>query len=292
MPVMDGMTALPLMLKACPGLKIIMASALTTRGADVAMRALRLGAADYVPKPSATEVAGDRQFGTELIAKIKGLARLGRGGGEQPAANCSAKLRLRGPPRLPPRLLAIGSSTGGPNALFALVQSLRASLPIPVVLTQHMPAAFTPILAQHIDKLGVLPCAEAVEGAALLPGRITLAPGDNHMLVHRTERGFAVKLSKGPQENFCRPSVDPMLRSACEAAEGRVLVVMLTGMGQDGMLGSQQIVQAGGAVIAQDEASSVVWGMPGAVARAGLAHAILPLPQLGAKIISMIGRGG
>jgi two-component system chemotaxis response regulator CheB len=194
---------------------------------------------------------------------------------------------LRPAPRHPPRLLAIGSSTGGPNALFALVQALNASLTVPVVLTQHMPSTFTPILAQHIDRLGVLPCAEAQEGAPILPGRILLAPGDRHLLVRRQGNTLFAHLDDGPPENFCRPSVDPMLRSACEAMEGRVLVAMLTGMGHDGLAGTEQIIQAGGALLAQDEASSVVWGMPGAVARAGLAHAVLTLPDMGAKIMAM-----
>jgi len=296
MPVMDGMTALPLLLKASPGLKIIMASTLTTRGANIAMQALRLGAADYVPKPSASAVAGDQAFGAELIAKIRGLARLKNGPAARtpPSAVGEQPLVLRPAPRLTPRLLAIGSSTGGPNALFALVQSLPPRIGIPIVLTQHMPASFTPILAEHIHKLGVLPCAEATDGAMLQPGHILLAPGDRHMLVHRSDKSrpdgaLSIRLTQTAPENFCRPSVDPMLRSACEAVDGRVLVVMLTGMGQDGLAGSRQIVEAGGALIAQDEATSVVWGMPGAVARAGLAHAVLPLPQLGQKILSMIG---
>jgi two-component system chemotaxis response regulator CheB len=197
-------------------------------------------------------------------------------------------IQLRPAPGQKPRLLAIGSSTGGPNALFALVQSLQPNLAVPVVLTQHMPPTFTAILAQHIDRLGVLPCAEARDGDAILPGRILLAPGDRHLLVRRQGTALVAQLSDGPQENFCRPAVDPMLRSACEATGG-VLVAMLTGMGQDGLLGARQVVEAGGAVVAQDEATSVVWGMPGAVARAGLAHAVLPLPQMGAKLMAMIG---
>jgi two-component system chemotaxis response regulator CheB len=297
MPVMDGMTALPLMLAASPGLSVIMASTLTTRGADIAMKALRLGAADYLPKPSAAQVAGDNRFGPELIAKVRGLARLRRAVKSAhpvyPAhhADASAPLMLRPAPKSPPRLLAIGSSTGGPNALFALVQQLSPKLSVPIVLTQHMPPTFTPILADHIDRLQVLPCREAKEGDALQPGRILLAPGDRHMLVRRQGAGLVVHLSDGPPENFCRPAVDPMLRSACEAVDGRVLVAMLTGMGQDGLLGTKKIIEAGGALVAQDEASSVVWGMPGAVARAGLAHAVLPLSQMGAKLMAMIGPG-
>jgi two-component system chemotaxis response regulator CheB len=295
MPVMDGMTALPLLLAADPGLRVIMASTLTTRGADVAMRALRLGAADYVPKPSAADVAGgDTRFGPELIAKVKGLARQRRL--TSPIAGAIAQPRpatvppaLRPPPRQAPLLLAIGSSTGGPNALFTLVQALSPRLGVPVVLTQHMPATFTPILAEHINKIGVLPCHEAAEGARLRPGQILLAPGNRHMLIRRDASGLYVHLSDTPPENFCRPAVDPMLRSAVEVTGGRILVAILTGMGQDGMEGTRLVVEHGGAAIAQDEASSVVWGMPGAVVRAGLAHAVLPLEKIGAKINAMLG---
>ena len=295
MPIMDGLTALPLLLAADPGLRVIMASTLTTRGADIAMRALRLGAADYMPKPSAAGVGADSLFGPELIAKVKGLAKLRRM--QRPAGPAAhapprapgAPIQLRPPPRHLPHLLAIGSSTGGPNALFALVQTLSPRLPIPVVITQHMPATFTTILAAHIDKLGVLPCIEAHEGARLQAGHMLLAPGDRHLLVRRDAAGLFAVLSDAPAENFCRPSVDPMLRSATEATEGRTLVVMLTGMGQDGMEGTRAVVTHGGAAIAQDEATSVVWGMPGAVARAGFAHAVLPLGQIGPKILAMCG---
>jgi two-component system chemotaxis response regulator CheB len=297
MPVMDGMTALPRLLAADPGLRVIMASTLTTRGADIAMRALRLGAADYVPKPSAMQVAGDARFGPELIEKVKGLARLRRHARApapaphitSPIAPVGPPLSLRPAPRQAPRLLAIGSSTGGPNALFTLIQSLSSSIPVPVVLTQHMPAAFTPILADHIDKLGVLHCAEARDGDRLRPGQMLLAPGNHHMLVQHDATGLSVRLSDAPPVNYCRPAVDPMLQSAADATGGRVLAVILTGMGQDGMEGVRQIVSQGGAALAQDEATSVVWGMPGAVARAGLAHAILPLPQIGPKILAMLG---
>jgi two-component system chemotaxis response regulator CheB len=294
MPVMDGLTALPLLLKARPGLQVIMASTLTARGADVSMRAMRLGAADYVPKPSAMQVAGDASFGPELIAKIHGLARLRRRAvapavqaAARPAAPVAASLRPA--PRQTPLLLAIGSSTGGPNALFALVQSLSPKLAVPVIITQHMPAAFTPMLAEHLNKLGILPCQEAREGARLKPGEILLAPGDYHLLVKREAGGLTAHLSQLAPENFCRPSVDPMLRSAATAVDGRVLVVMLTGMGSDGMEGTRAVVEHGGAALAQDEATSVVWGMPGAITRAGLVHAVLPLKQIGPRVLSIMG---
>jgi two-component system, chemotaxis family, protein-glutamate methylesterase/glutaminase len=284
MPVMDGMTALPLLLRADPGLKVIMASTLTTRGADIALRALRLGAADYIPKPSA--VNGDDSFRRELLEKVKGLARLRRR--VVLPVREAVRLHLRPAPIIPPRLLAVGSSTGGPQALFTLVQGLGRTLNVPVVLTQHMPATFTPILAGHIAKLGGLPCAEAKDGEPLCAGRIYLAPGNYHLLVNIARGTLTARLSSDPPENFCRPSVDPMLRSAAAACDGRVLVAMLTGMGQDGLAGTRRVIDAGGSAVAQDEATSVVWGMPGAVAQAGLCHAVLPLPRIAPKLLDLL----
>ena len=302
MPVMDGMTALPALLRADPGVKVIMASTLTTRGADIAMRALRLGAADYVPKPSSAGIGNgvgvDRNFGADLIEKVKGLARLRRrtapvGGltGREPGTRMAARAAwtLAAAPRKPANLLAIGSSTGGPNALFTLIPALGDKLRVPIVLTQHMPATFTAILAEHITKLGGMPCREARHGEVLRAGEIVLAPGDRHLLVHRRGASLICEVSDTPQENFCRPAVDPMLRSACAATDGAMLVVMLTGMGQDGLIGTRMVVQAGGAAIAQDEASSVVWGMPGAIARESLAHLVLPLAQIGGRTRAMLG---
>ena len=289
MPVLDGMAALPQLLEADPGLRVIMASTLTTRGAEIAMRALRLGAADYVPKPSVAMIADD-SFRRELIAKIRGLVRLRRISAQPASAAPAAPLALRPGLRLPPRLLAIGSSTGGPQALFTLIPALGKALSVPVVLTQHMPATFTPILAEHLGRLGGMPCTEARDGEALHPGHIYLAPGDHHLLIQRDGATFRAKLSSEKPVNFCRPAVDPMLLSAASACEGRVLVVMLTGMGHDGRDGTSAVVAAGGAAIAQDEASSVVWGMPGAIAQAKLCHAVLPLARIAPKVLEMIGR--
>lgn len=294
MPVMDGMTALPLLLQAEPGLRVIVASTLTTRGAATALRALRLGAADYLPKPEAQDI-GSGAFGAELLAKVRGHARLqDRARLPAPSAAPSpTKLVLR-PAGKSPELVAIGSSTGGPQALFTLAQGLaagKASLHLPFVLTQHTPPAFTSILAEHITGLGGPPCKEAQDGQPLLPGCIHLAPGNRHLLVERCGGVLIARLSDGPPENFCRPAVDPMLRSASEACVGRVLAVMLTGMGQDGLLGTRALVEAGGTSIAQDEATSVVWGMPGAVARAGLCHAVLPMPEIAAKILDIVRKG-
>jgi two-component system chemotaxis response regulator CheB len=287
MPVMDGMEALPLLLRAAPGLRVIMASTLTTRGADIAMRALRLGAADYVPKPAAAAIADD-SFRRELLAKVKGLARLRR----PPVGMATGAMQvLRVAVAGRPKLLAVGSSTGGPQALFTLVQGLGRALPVPVVMTQHMPASFVPILAEHLGKLGGMPCHVARDGETLEPGCIVLAPGDRHLLVEAVGGVLRARVSDDPPENFCRPAVDPMLRSASIACGGRVLAVMLTGMGHDGLAGTRQVVAAGGTAIAQDEATSVVWGMPGAIASAGLCHAVLPLPAIAGKARALIGGG-
>jgi len=289
MPVLDGMAALPQLLRADPGLRVIMASTLTTRGADIAMRALRLGAADYVPKPSSIGTKGDEAFQREIIEKVKGLARLRRRPAQTSGtASPTMKLALRPKAVLAPRLLAVGSSTGGPQALFSLFQGLGRAVEVPVVLTQHMPPTFTPILAEHITRLGGMPCSEARDGEPLVPGHIYLAPGDRHLLVDSTRTGLVARLSGDPPENFCRPAVDPMLRSASQSCDGRVLVSMLTGMGHDGLAGTKLVVDAGGTAVAQDEATSVVWGMPGAIAQAGLCHAVLPLPALAPKLLELL----
>ncbi len=286
MPLMDGLTALPLLLAAAPGLRVIIASTLTTRGATTTLEAMRLGALDYVAKPSAAELAGDASFQRELLTKVRALGR-------RAASSAQKLVALRTPAKLKPCLLAIGSSTGGPQALAQLLQALRAQLgtaglTVPAVLTQHMPAAFTPLLAEQLGRLG-LPCAEAADGALLRPGHIQIAPGGRHLLVQKTVNGaLMARLDDGPAENFCRPSVDPMLRSATQACDGRVLMLMLTGMGHDGLAGTQALVTAGGAAMAQDEASSVVWGMPGAIARAGLCQAVLPIPAMAERAARLL----
>ena len=188
-----------------------------------------------------------------------------------------------------PRAIGIGSSTGGPQALALLVRNLPRNLAVPLVVVQHMPAGFTTMLADHLNRLGGPPAAEARDGETLQPGRIHVAPGDHHLLVEAQAGGLRAVLSNAPPENFCRPAVDPMLRSLSAATDGRVLAVMLTGMGQDGLLGCRAVAAAGGAVIAQDEASSVVWGMPGAVAKAGLAQWQGPPDALAGQIRQALG---
>ncbi len=187
-----------------------------------------------------------------------------------------------------PELLAVGCSTGGPQALFTLVQGLGRSLSVPMLVTQHMPPAFTSTLAAHLERLSGVPCAEAVDGEALIAGRILIAPGDRHLTVEAGSAGLHARLLNGPAVNYCCPAVDPMLESAAVACGGRVLVAILTGMGHDGLAGTRRVVEAGGTAIAQDEATSVVWGMPGAVAQAGLCHAVLPLPEIAPKLLTLL----
>lgn len=281
MPVMDGMTALPHLLRCEPRPSVIVASSLTQRGAAMAMAALRAGAVDYMPKPMAAAggVAG-QAFGAELVEKVKGWARMRRNMPRPSAAPAPPPRRTR----QEAQVLAIGSSTGGPQALAALLRGLGTAPPVPILAVQHMPAGFPSMLADHLTRLGVMPVREAGDGEVLHPGRLYLAPGDRHLLAVREGGVLVSRLSDAPPENFCRPAVDPMLRSLVAACGGRVLAVILTGMGSDGLAGSRAVAAAGGTVLAQDEASSVVWGMPGAVARAGLAEAVLPPEGLAERL--------
>lgn len=311
MPVMDGMTALPMLLKADPGVRIIMQSTLTLKGADISMRALEMGAADYIPKPTATrELAGGMDFKTELLNKVKALGHARRRDpnrktrpGVSTALRPSAPMprpsmlsphgpiQLRTQPPEVPDVIAIGSSTGGPQALFALLGAMRAgTVKQPILITQHMPATFTTILAEHISRVSGWEAKEGVDGEVIKGGRVYVAPGDFHMLVEVKGVDKIIRLSKNPPENFCRPSVDPMLRSISAAWGKRVLVAILTGMGADGAKGGQVVVQAGGTVIAQDEATSVVWGMPGAAANAGICSAVLPLPDIAPWMMKLAAR--
>jgi two-component system chemotaxis response regulator CheB len=295
MPVMDGMTALPLILKAAPHTAVIVASALTQRGAKAAIAALAAGAADYIPKPQGSAGgAADPAFRTELITKVRGWARMKRREGARRARPAPAapppqptqRPVSRSGPALRPALVAIGCSTGGPQALGVLLKRLPR-LPVPVVVVQHMPAGFTAMLAEHLDRLGALRCAEAKEGEALVAGRAYLAPGDRHLLVESAAGGLRARITTDPPENFCRPAVDPMLRSAVRATAGKMLAVILTGMGHDGLEGCRAVAAAGGQILAQDEPSSVVWGMPGAVARAGLPSLLAPPEALAERIAAI-----
>ena len=306
MPVMDGLAALPILLGIDPTLRVVMASTLTLRGASVTIEALGLGAADFVPKPSTVGTFGDDAFRVELVAKVRGLGRLRRRE-RQPAparaptaptttttttttaTTTTTPARAQRRPASRPTLLAIGSSTGGPQALFTFFRTLGPTLGIPVILTQHMPASFVPLLAEQITKMGGLPCREAVDGLAIRPDQIVIAPGGRHLTLRGATGSLSAVLSDAPPENYCCPSVDVMLRSAAGICGSTTLVVMLTGMGRDGCAGTQAVVQAGGTALAQDEDSSVVWGMPGAIANAGLCRSVLPLAQLPGAVRELVG---
>jgi len=297
MPVMGGLEALPHLLRLRPGLKVLIVSRLTQRGAEVALRALELGAADYLAKPEASRLGGADAFREELFAKARAL---GPSGGEtvieadfeSPMTSPEPPAGLRPlPANLPrPDLLVIGASTGGPQALRLFLHELGPAWPTPIVIVQHMPAAFTSLLAAHLDKPAGLSVQMAVHGRVLSPGVAHVAPGDFHLRVREKAGVMIAALDQGPEENFCRPAVDVLFRSAAEAFGARVLGVVLTGMGKDGVNGAAAIARAGGAVMAQDKDSSVVWGMPGAVIKAGWASVECPIEGL-ARAAKAIMRG-
>ena len=312
MPVMDGMTALPQLIASKPYVQVIMASTLTLKGASISMKALSMGAADYVPKPTSTsQIHGAEDFKSELISKVKSWGAVSRRRRGPVAAASSAHAAVPAAPAAVPRklytqadvklrpagtgkpeCLVIGSSTGGPQALFKVFQMLGGVPNLPVFVTQHMPATFTTILAEHLAGASRMPAAEAKDGEPVTNGRIYVAPGDFHMTVAVESNRKVLRINKNPPENFCRPAVDPMLRSIAKVYGGKVLFVMLTGMGQDGLKGARELTEAGGTVIAQDEATSVVWGMPGAVATAGLCSAVLPLSDIAPCIRKFISGTG
>ena len=279
MPVMDGLTALAHVRREHPGVRVIMVSTLTRRNAEITLKALRMGASDYVAKPE-TGLAGAEAFQQELLSKIVALAtRRPKPSPTRPSAPVvlDASRKRNGPPQV----LAIGASTGGPPVLLQLFEALRGAVSQPILLTQHMPATFTALLAEQLARAGNRPCAEARDGETLAPGHCYVAPGGWHMTVEREGGAPFIRLNQGPPENFCRPAVDPMLRSAVQVYGAGVMAVVLTGMGADGAKGCEAVARAGGRFIVQDEASSVVWGMPGAAAATGLAEQILPMDQIG-----------
>ncbi|MGD1879059.1 MAG: chemotaxis response regulator protein-glutamate methylesterase [Kiloniellaceae bacterium] len=307
MPVMDGLTALPKLLAAKPGIQVIMASTLTRKNAEVSLRALQAGAADYLPKPSSTsELTGADTFQRELIEKVKALAGAIRP--SRPATAVRAAGRAAAAPVVPaslypartvtlrkassalPRIIAIGSSTGGPQALLEVLRDMAARVKVPILITQHMPATFTTLLAEHIARATGVPCAEGKDGEPVNGGQIYLAPGNYHMVVESRGASSVIRLNQDPPESFCRPAVDPMLRSMAKIYGSSLLTVILTGMGSDGQKGATEVVQAGGTVIAQDEATSGVWGMPGAVATSGVCAAVLPIQEIGPSVRKLVMR--
>lgn len=331
MPVMDGLTAIPKLLEVRADVQIIMASTLTTRNAEISFQALAAGAVDYLPKPtSASGLGSTDDFSLELIHKVKALGAAGRrrrnlpppeDTSAEPGALAEDEIKplarspgvvrtegasairapipkkgepisLRKAPYITPSALAVGSSTGGPQALMTFFKEFQPNTRQPVFITQHMPPKFTEILAQQIERMTGWTCFEAQEGMIVEGAKIYLAPGGKHMTAVREGNDVKIRLNEEPPENYCRPSVDPMLRSLIKAYDKKVLCVMLTGMGHDGLGSARMLVEAGGNVIAQDEKTSVVWGMPGAVAADGICNAVLPLTELAHKTESILKSGG
>ncbi len=283
MPEMDGLTALAQIRKRYPRLPVIMFSTLTERGAVATLDALSLGATDYVTKPStvgdpAQAIALVKQ---QLIPRIKSFCRrLDLIPVQPPKTPITDKGGVR-----PVELLAIGTSTGGPNALAEVLTAFPKDLSVPVVIVQHMPATFTRFLAERLALVCPLPVREAVSGMRLAPGEVWIAPGDYHMVVSGLRSSCSLQLTQTPPENSCRPSVDVLFRSAAQVFRQGVLAVVMTGMGQDGLRGSETVCSMGGRVWAQDAATSVVWGMPGFVVQNGLAQRVLPVGLMGKEIV-------
>jgi two-component system, chemotaxis family, protein-glutamate methylesterase/glutaminase len=298
MPVMNGLETLAEIRKTDHRIPIIMFSTLTERGAVATLEALSLGASDYATKPSNTgsPAVAIEQIRAELIPKIKALcaAQFGRDTNfsvaasktvNAPATHLAAHLRKPGR-RI--EIVAIGTSTGGPNALARVIPLVPKSFPVPIVVVQHMPAVFTRSLAERLANSSEIRVEEGQAGAVLEPGKAWIAPGNYHMTVSKTANERRLRLNQDAPEHSCRPAVDVLFRSVAEAYGGGVLGVVMTGMGSDGVLGAQRIHAAGGEVIVQDEATSVVWGMPGLVQAAGEADGVFPLGELAGEIVRRV----
>lgn len=290
MPGMSGLETLAEIRTYYPDLPVIMLSAHTEQGAVVTLEALSLGASDYLAKPTGLSSSEEAQgyLREYLLPKVKALCVSRVGHGVSPLV-ARPVLPEAEPTEVRPRaeridVIGIGVSTGGPNALATVLSGLSADFPVPCVVVQHMPLVFTRLLADRLCDSTPLRVREAVPGGLLEPGVVWLARGDYHMTVERQAKRLSVSLNQEPRENSCRPSVDVLFRSLAEVFGARSLAVVLTGMGKDGLRGCQEIRDAGGQVLVQDEATSVVWGMPGFVANAGLAQAVLPLDQIGPEI--------
>ena len=292
MPEMDGLETLRHLRRLHPRLPVIMFSTLTEGAAAATLEALSLGAGDYVTKPGNAVSAGAtlEAVRAQLLPRIKALIPRAPGTPE-PAASTRAAVADGRPARTGPHeLLAIGASIGGPDAVAAIVRALPGDLPVPVAIVQHMPPIFTRLFAQRLDRTSGLTVVEGQPGMGLEPGLVVVAPGDSHLLVADGRRGPVVATNQEPRQNGCRPAVDVLFRSAAAVFGDRVLACVLTGMGQDGLRGSERLRAAGAEIVVQDDATSVVWGMPGAVATAGLADRVLPLPQIAADLTDALRR--
>ena len=300
MPGMSGLELLPILRERYPALKVLMVSTLTLQGAANTLDALMLGASDYVTKPTEDSSLGNslERLRGEILPKIKQLThsrhRLRPSASPRPEPETSpAVARPTPPPRArlhgEPEILAVGVSTGGPTALAAFMAGFPLTFSLPIVIVQHMPPVFTGLLADRLSALTGFRVVEATSGMPLEPGKAIIAAGDHHMRVKRTASGAHVVLDQGPQECSCRPSVDVLFRSVGEVYGRGAMATVLTGMGQDGLRGAEALKRAGGYLIAQDEASSVVWGMPGAIVHAGFADEVLDLGSIAAAILKKTG---
>lgn len=304
MPGLDGLQTLASIRRDHPWLPVVMFSSMTRRGALATLDALALGAQDYVPKPEGLGSldASLAYLRENLLPKLHALTA-GRSRSTEAQARSASMVatpnacmpRAGLPPRAhaagPVEVVVVAASTGGPAALTRLMAGLPADLKVPVLIVQHMPPLFTPLLAERLNRISPLTVSEAIDGMPTRPGQVYLAPGNFHLALQNSREEVVVSTHQGPLENSCRPAADVLFRSAVEVYGPGVLGVVMTGMGQDGLCGSRGIVEAGGQVLVQDEATSVVWGMPGAVARAGLADGIVPLGDLGVEIGLRVGRG-
>ncbi|WP_311274908.1 chemotaxis response regulator protein-glutamate methylesterase [Methylobacterium sp. WCS2018Hpa-22] len=307
MPELDGTQALPLILAKSPGVQVVMMSTLTTRNADISLRCLALGAVDYLAKPESNRgVTTSDTFRAELIERVRvfGAARARRRphaapapvGAVQsapaPAQRPATPFVLRPKTRtgIPPRCLLIGSSTGGPRAVGEVLEKIGTATlrQFPVLIVQHMPPVFTAVFAEHLGARTGIPAAEGKPDERIVPGRIYVAPGGRHMGLQGSRNDLSIRLDDGPVVNFCRPAVDVLFHDAAAFYGSAALAVILTGMGSDGTNGSRSLTEAGAAVLAQDEATSTVWGMPGSVAKAGLAQAVLPLGEIGPALRNLL----
>lgn len=305
MPDMDGITALPLILQKKPDVAVIIASTLTRRNAEISLRALSLGALDCIQKPDAQGAVTSESYRHALITRIRELGARARrtaattnapsvepaklrgisAGNVVPFVHTREAISLRPMPATAPRVLVIGSSTGGPQALTEICARLGPVIDqAPVLIAQHMPATFTTILAEHLARATGRPAQEAEDGEPIRAGHIYIAPGHRHLRIARTNGQAIAVLDDAPPVHFCKPAVDVLFSSAAEVWGAWVLGLVLTGMGTDGTIGAADIVASGGSIVAQDEATSIVWGMPGSVAQAGVCSSILPLNEIAPAI--------
>jgi len=284
MPGLDGIDTLRKIMERHAGVRVIMLSSLTEQGAQITIDALMHGASDYVTKPAKD---GYEQLAVELLFKVRQF--FPRSGNNGFAAEPVARTPVAATRRIPPEICAIGVSTGGPSALVEALPMIPKSFPLPIVIVQHMPPMFTQMLAARLDSVCQIPVVEGEDGMIIEPGHAVIAPGGFHMRVVKSGRDLAIRLDEGERENSCRPAVDVLFRSIVESMNGRAIAAVLTGMGQDGLIGAQQLKAHGATILAQDQASSVVWGMPGAIVAANLADAVLPLGDIVPEILQRIG---